>query len=101
RATVLAYGGLDILVCSAGLATSAPLTQNTLGECESKHAVLARGHFLSAREDWERNYAVLARGYFLPAREAFRVLLQQDAGGSIVFVGSKNALVAGANAAAY
>jgi rhamnulose-1-phosphate aldolase/alcohol dehydrogenase len=82
RATVLAYGGLDILVCSAGLATSAPITETTL-------------------EDWERNYAVLARGYFLPAREAFRVLLQQDAGGSIVFVGSKNALVAGANAAAY
>jgi len=82
RATVLAYGGLDILVCSAGLATSAPITETTL-------------------EDWERNYAVLARGYFLPAREAFRVLLQQDAGGSIVFVGSKNALVAGANASAY
>src|SRR5205085_4305102 len=51
--------------------------------------------------DWEQNYAVLARGYFLAAREAFRVLLKQDRGGSIVFVGSKNALVAGANAAAY
>jgi rhamnulose-1-phosphate aldolase/alcohol dehydrogenase len=82
RAAVLAYGGLDILVCSAGLATSAPVTETTL-------------------EDWERNYAVLARGYFLPAREAFRVLLEQGSGGSIVFVGSKNALVAGANASAY
>ncbi len=81
-AAVLAYGGLDILVCSAGLATSAPVTETTL-------------------EDWERNYAVLARGYFLPARETFRVLLEQDSGGSIVFVGSKNALVAGANATAY
>jgi rhamnulose-1-phosphate aldolase/alcohol dehydrogenase len=80
--TVLAYGGLDILVCSAGLATSAPITETTL-------------------EDWERNYAVLARGYFLAARESFRVLLEQDRGGSIVFVASKNALVAGANAAAY
>jgi rhamnulose-1-phosphate aldolase/alcohol dehydrogenase len=82
RRTVLAYGGIDILVCSAGLATSAPVTETTL-------------------EDWERNYAVLARGYFLPARETFRVLLQQGRGGSIVFVGSKNALVAGANASAY
>jgi NAD(P)-dependent dehydrogenase (short-subunit alcohol dehydrogenase family) len=79
---VLAFGGLDILVCSAGLATSAPFVETTL-------------------EDWERNYAVLARGYFLPAREAFRVLIQQGRGGSLIFVGSKNALVAGANAAAY
>ena len=44
---------------------------------------------------------MLARGYFLAARETFRVLLEQGRGGSVVFVGSKNALVAGANAAAY
>ena len=79
RRTVLEYGGLDILVASAGLATSAPVTETTL-------------------EDWERNFAVLARGYFLAARETFRVLLEQGRGGSIVFVASKNALVAGANA---
>jgi rhamnulose-1-phosphate aldolase/alcohol dehydrogenase len=82
RQTVLEYGGLDVVVASAGLATSAPITETTLAE-------------------WEHNYAVLARGYFLTAREAFRVLLEQGRGGSIVFVGSKNALVAGANAAAY
>jgi rhamnulose-1-phosphate aldolase/alcohol dehydrogenase len=82
RRTVLEYGGLDILVASAGLATSAPVTETTL-------------------EEWELNFAVLARGYFLAAREAFRVLTEQGAGGSIVFVASKNALVAGANAAAY
>jgi rhamnulose-1-phosphate aldolase/alcohol dehydrogenase len=82
RRTVLAYGGLDVLVCSAGIASSAPVVETTLA-------------------DWERSYAVLARGYFLPAREAFRVLIEQAAGGSIVFVGSKNALVAGANSTAY
>ena len=82
RRTVLAYGGLDILVASAGLATSAPVTETSL-------------------EDWERIFAVLARGYFLAAREAFRILQAQRSGGSIVFVASKNALVAGANAAAY
>jgi rhamnulose-1-phosphate aldolase/alcohol dehydrogenase len=82
RKTVLEYGGLDILVASAGLATSAPVTETTL-------------------EEWELNFAVLARGYFLAAREAFRVLTEQEAGGSIVFVASKNALVAGANSAAY
>jgi rhamnulose-1-phosphate aldolase/alcohol dehydrogenase len=82
RRTVLEYGGLDVLVASAGLATSASVTETTLGE-------------------WELSYAVLARGYFLAAREAFRVLIEQGRGGSIVFVGSKNALVAGSNAAAY
>jgi rhamnulose-1-phosphate aldolase/alcohol dehydrogenase len=79
---VVEYGGVDILVASAGLASSAPITETTL-------------------EDWERNYAVLARGYFLAARDAFRVMVEQGRGGSIVFVASKNALVAGANAAAY
>jgi rhamnulose-1-phosphate aldolase/alcohol dehydrogenase len=82
RRAVLAYGGIDILVASAGLATSAPITETTLA-------------------DWELNYAVLARGYFLTAREVFRVLLAQGRGGSVVFVTSKNAVVAGANAAAY
>jgi rhamnulose-1-phosphate aldolase/alcohol dehydrogenase len=82
RRVVLAWGGLDVLVCSAGIATSAPVTETTL-------------------DDWERSYAVLARGYFLPAREAFRVLVDQGRGGSIIFVGSKNALVAGSNASAY
>jgi rhamnulose-1-phosphate aldolase/alcohol dehydrogenase len=82
RRTVVAFGGLDILVCSAGIASSAPATETTLA-------------------DWEGSYAVLARGYFLPARETLRVLVAQRAGGSIVFVGSKNALVAGANASAY
>ena len=82
RRAVLEYGGIDILVSSAGLATSAPITETTL-------------------EEWELNYAVLARGYFLASRETFRVMEEQGRGGSIVFVASKNALVAGANAAAY
>ncbi|MDQ4030362.1 MAG: bifunctional rhamnulose-1-phosphate aldolase/short-chain dehydrogenase, partial [Actinomycetota bacterium] len=82
RSTVLAYGGVDILVSSAGIATSAPVTETSLVE-------------------WEKNHAVLVRGYFLSAREVFRVLLEQGRGGAIVFVGSKNALVAGSNASAY
>ena len=82
RRTVIEYGGLDILIASAGLASSAPVMETTL-------------------VDWERNYAVLARGTFLSAREAFRVMTEQGRGGSIVVVASKNALVAGANASAY
>jgi NAD(P)-dependent dehydrogenase (short-subunit alcohol dehydrogenase family) len=40
-------------------------------------------------------------GYFLVSRAAFSVLREQRIAGSIVFVASKNALVAGKNAAAY
>lgn len=82
RAGLLRYAGLDIVVSSAGIASSAPIAQTSL-------------------QEWERNYAVLAKGYFLVAREAFRVLAEQGMGGSIVFVASKNALVAGKNASAY
>ena len=44
---------------------------------------------------------MLATGYFLIAREAVLLLKAQDLGGSIVFIGSKNALVASPGAAAY
>jgi rhamnulose-1-phosphate aldolase/alcohol dehydrogenase len=82
RRTVLEWGGLDIAVCSAGIASASPVTETTLAE-------------------WNRNHEILARGYFLTAREAFRALVRQGRGGSVVFVGSKNALVGGANASAY
>jgi len=81
-AAVQAFGGVDIVVSNAGIASSAPIGDTTL-------------------EEWQRNQAVLGTGYFLVAREAFRVLQAQDRGGSIVFVASKNALVAGPNASAY
>jgi rhamnulose-1-phosphate aldolase/alcohol dehydrogenase len=81
-AAVDAYGGIDIVVSNAGIASSAPIEETTLAE-------------------WNRNHAILGTGYFLVAREAFRVLGEQGAGGSIVFVASKNAVVAGKNAAAY
>jgi NAD(P)-dependent dehydrogenase (short-subunit alcohol dehydrogenase family) len=81
-AAVDAFGGIDIVVSNAGIASSAPITDTTLAE-------------------WQRNQAVLVTGYFLVAREAFRVLQTQATGGSIVFVASKNALVAGPNASAY
>ena len=81
-AAVERFGGVDIVVSNAGIASSAPIEETTLAE-------------------WNRNHAILGTGYFLVAREAFRVLRQQAIGGSIVFVASKNALVAGKNAAAY
>ena len=81
-AAVLEYGGVDILVSNAGIASAAPVEDTTL-------------------EVWDKNVSVLATGYFLVSREAFRLLRRQGRGGSIVFVGSKNALVASAGASAY
>jgi NAD(P)-dependent dehydrogenase (short-subunit alcohol dehydrogenase family) len=81
-AAVARFGGVDVVVANAGLASSSPIEATTLAE-------------------WERNHAVLGTGYFLTARDAFRVMKGQGTGGSIVFIASKNALVAGRNAAAY
>ncbi len=81
-AAALAFGGVDIVVNNAGLASSAAITETSLAE-------------------WQKNINVLATGYFLVAREGFRLLEEQGRGGSLVFVASKNALVAGKNAAAY
>lgn len=82
RRTVLAYGGVDIVINNAGIAHSAPVTETSTA-------------------DWDRLYHVLVRGYFLVAREAFRIWKAQGIGGSMVIVASKNALVAGKNTAAY
>jgi rhamnulose-1-phosphate aldolase/alcohol dehydrogenase len=79
---VVEYGGLDVLVSGAGIASSAAFEEITLAH-------------------WNQNLAVLATGYFLVARAAFRRMQQQGRGGSIVFIGSKNALAASAKAAAY
>ena len=76
------FGGLDIVVSNAGIASSAPLDETSL-------------------EMWDRNMSILATGYFLASREAFKILKAQGTGGSIVMVASKNALVASPNAAAY
>ncbi|WP_438447576.1 bifunctional aldolase/short-chain dehydrogenase [Gorillibacterium sp. sgz5001074] len=81
-ATALAYGGVDIVVNNAGLATSSPFDETSLSE-------------------WNLNMNVLSTGYFLVAREAFKLMKQQATGGSMVFVGSKNSVYAGKNASAY
>ncbi len=79
---ILAYGGVDIAVNNAGIASSAPIEETTL-------------------EAWDRNQSILSTGYFLVAREAFRTMKRQGTGGNLVFVCSKNSVAAGKNAAAY
>jgi rhamnulose-1-phosphate aldolase/alcohol dehydrogenase len=76
------YGGLDICVSNAGIASAAPIDETSI-------------------ELWRKNIDILATGYFLIARQAVRLLKQQQLGGSIVFIGSKNALAASPGAAAY
>jgi rhamnulose-1-phosphate aldolase/alcohol dehydrogenase len=80
--TAVEFGGVDILVSNAGIASSAPVESTTL-------------------ELWNRNMDILSTGYFLVSREAFRLMRLQDMGGSVVFVASKNGLAASPNASAY
>ena len=79
---MLAYGGVDIVVSNAGIASAAAIEDTSLAL-------------------WQKNMDILATGYFLVAREAFRLLLRQNCGGAIVFVASKNGLVASPGASAY
>ncbi len=78
------FGGLDVLVANAGIASSAPIEDTTLAL-------------------WRRNYDVLAQGYFLTARAAWPLLraMKDQGGSSVVFIGSKNGVAAAAGASAY
>jgi NAD(P)-dependent dehydrogenase (short-subunit alcohol dehydrogenase family) len=76
------FGGVDVVVSNAGIASAAPVDETSLAT-------------------WQKNLDVLATGYFLVGRDGFALLKRQGRGGSIVFVGSKNALAASAGAAAY
>jgi rhamnulose-1-phosphate aldolase/alcohol dehydrogenase len=78
----LAFGGVDIVVSNAGIASASPIEDTSLAL-------------------WQKNVDVLATGYFLVAREAFRLMLRQKCGGAIVFVASKNGLAASPGASAY
>ncbi len=76
------FGGIDILVSNAGLASSAPIEETSLAL-------------------WNKNMDILSTGYFLVSREAFRLFRVQKIGGNVVFVASKNGLAASPNASAY
>ncbi len=80
--TALAFGGVDIIVNNAGISLSKGLTEHSVA-------------------DWDKIYDILVKGQFLVSREAVETMRKQGFGGDIVNIVSKNAVVAGANNAAY
>ncbi|MFD0903480.1 bifunctional aldolase/short-chain dehydrogenase [Actinomadura sediminis] len=82
RDAVLAFGGVDLVVNNAGLSISKPLLDTTVA-------------------DWDLQHDVMARGSFLVARETTRVMIDQEMGGDIVYIASKNGVFAGPNNIAY
>ncbi|WDF48666.1 bifunctional aldolase/short-chain dehydrogenase [Chryseobacterium sp. KACC 21268] len=82
KETVLAFGGVDILVHSAGLAISKSLEDTTT-------------------KDWDLLENVLVKGQFLIAKNGTEIMKKQNLGGDIVNIASKNGLVAGPNNVAY
>ncbi|AFK03636.1 rhamnulose-1-phosphate aldolase/alcohol dehydrogenase [Emticicia oligotrophica DSM 17448] len=82
RNTVLAFGGVDIVVNCAGLSISKALEDHTLA-------------------DWNLLQDVLVKGQFLVSQESVRIMREQATGGDIVNIASKNALFAGPNNVGY
>ncbi|QLE00421.1 bifunctional aldolase/short-chain dehydrogenase [Galbibacter sp. BG1] len=78
----LAFGGIDIIVHSAGLAISKSLEDTT-------------------QKDWDLLQDILVKGQFLMAQHGVAILKNQGLGGDIVNIASKNGLVSGPNNVGY
>lgn len=81
-ATVLAFGGIDLVVNNAGLSLSKPLLETT-------------------EKDWDLQHDVMAKGSFLVAKAAAKPLIEQKMGGDVIYISSKNSVFAGPNNIAY
>jgi rhamnulose-1-phosphate aldolase len=81
-AAVLAFGGLDLVVNNAGLSLSKSLLE-------------------TSEQDWDLQHDVMAKGSFLVSKAAAKVLIEQELGGDIVYISSKNSIFAGPNNLAY
>lgn len=82
KATVEAFGRLDILVNSAGIGALVPTESETA-------------------EHWRATMGVNCDGVFYMAQAAIRQMLAQESGGTVVNVASVHGLVGFANHAAY
>ncbi|MGJ9374144.1 bifunctional aldolase/short-chain dehydrogenase [Nesterenkonia sp. CF4.4] len=80
--TLLAFGGLDIVINNAGLSLSKSLLETTA-------------------KDWDLQHNVMAKGSFLVSKAAARVLIDQGLGGDVIYISSKNSVFAGPNNIAY
>ncbi|MDT0648005.1 bifunctional aldolase/short-chain dehydrogenase [Zunongwangia sp. F260] len=78
----LAFGGIDIIVHSAGLAISKSLEDTTL-------------------KDWDILQDVLVKGQFMMAQKGVEIMKKQGLGGDIISIASKNGLVSGPNNVGY
>ena len=76
------FGGVDIVVHSAGLAISKPLEDTT-------------------DKDWNILQNILVKGQFDLAKQATAIMRKQGLGGDFIPIASKNGLVAGPNNVAY
>ncbi|KQQ42627.1 bifunctional rhamnulose-1-phosphate aldolase/short-chain dehydrogenase [Nocardioides sp. Leaf307] len=81
-AAVLAFGGVDLVVNNAGLSLSKSLMDTTAA-------------------DWDLQHNVMAKGSFLVSKATAKVMVEQEMGGDIVYISSKNSVVAGPNNIAY
>ncbi|MGY3564990.1 bifunctional aldolase/short-chain dehydrogenase [Sinomonas sp. RB5] len=81
-ATVLAFGGIDLVVNNAGLSISKPLLE-------------------TSEKDWDLQHDVMAKGSFLVSQAAAKAMIAQGMGGDIVYISSKNSVFAGPNNIAY
>ncbi|NJC28465.1 bifunctional aldolase/short-chain dehydrogenase [Neolewinella antarctica] len=81
-AAALAFGGVDIVVHSAGLAISKPLEDHT-------------------EKDWDILQNVLVKGQFQLAQASVETMRKQGTGGDFISIASKNGLVSGPNNVAY
>jgi rhamnulose-1-phosphate aldolase/alcohol dehydrogenase len=78
----LYFGGVDIVVNCAGLSISKPLEEHT-------------------EKDWDLLYDVLVKGQFLVTQAGVNMMRKQGAGGDVLNIVSKNALMSGPNNAGY
>ena len=81
-AAVLAFGGVDLVVNNAGLSLSKPLLETT-------------------EKDWDLQHDVMAKGSFLVSKAAAKILIEQQLGGDVIYISSKNSVFAGPNNIAY
>ncbi len=78
----LAFGGVDIVVNNAGISISKPISEHSI-------------------EDWDKLYDILVKGQFLVSKHAIEIMREQNMGGDIINIVSKNSVVSGPNNAAY